>query len=91
MAGKYENNAINFQKKEPSYVMRSRHPEDSFIKITHNPEAGKYNPNDTFHSLRKRSSQFAFGSSERFDYGSSTHLIDLEEKSVGPGSYASHQ
>lgn len=63
--------------------MIGKHPQDSFIKVDHNPEPSKYNPVDTFYSRRRKSSQFAFGSARRFDYGE-----DKINKMVGPGSYA---
>lgn len=69
--------------------MISRKPGDSFIKPDHNPDPGCYHPIDTFYSRRKRSSQFGFGSSRRFELDKSTRIIILGKGKnvVGPGSY----
>ena len=78
-AGQYEDRSLNFRKRESSCVMTGRNPLDSFIKISNTPEGGKYNPNDSFYSRRKKSAQFAFGSSKRFDY-ESKHNNNAEVK-----------
>ena len=58
------------KKKGPSCVIVNKHPTDSFIFVREEerPDPGKYMPNDTFFSRRKKSPDFKFGSSKRFNY-----------------------
>ena len=86
-AGQYEDKSLNLRKRDRSCLITGRNAIDSFIKITNTPEGGKYNPDDSFYSRRKRSSQFAFGSSKRFDYGSKINNNVESGKQAGPGSY----
>lgn len=77
-----ENSALQLRRKAPSTLIISKHQEDHFIQPSLTPDPAHYHPNDYVHSRRKRSSQFAFGTTKRFDYD--TREIN---RMVGPNSY----